>query len=255
MTDQDPVVNDDNLPSPEAGAEVKSTEPEAPPPDDPKADDPTRYTKAINRKHFEMEEQKRRGDDLQQQVDALKKQLPDVQVPVVPDMPEQYDEHFDRKVQERDVEVQKLADYNAQQKQNQQDQQRQILEHQQKQEQELLSRADTYTKRGEKLGLSLQEQQIAGRTVQTFGIGDELAGFLLDDEQGPLLTSYLAKNPEEITTLREMSTLQAVAHIATEIRPKVKAATGIPGAPDPVDGLSGGGAPPSKRGPPNATYT
>ena len=119
----------------------------------------------------------------------------------------------------------------------------------------LVTSAQSYTERAQGLGLDAAELQVAGNTVAAYGVSDELAGHILNDEQGPLITRYLAGNLNELETLRGMAPMQAAVHLATKIVPKITAVPTNTGAPPPSDGLSGGGVPPSERGPDGTTYS
>lgn len=257
MTDTELEPLDDNTPPADPPADAPGTDiqadGDAPPGDTPPDPDPSGYTKAINRKHFEMEEQRRRADAAETELQTLRNaQQPSR--PEIPAIPDPYDENFTDLLETRDKAINEAAQFDANQAQQQAAQQREAYAAQHQQRTELNESIQTYAGRAEKLGVSAAELEVAGNTVAAYGLPDVLAQHILADEQGPLITSYLAKNPNELEALRKLPLMQAGVHISTVIRDKVKAGQGISNTPEPVDGLGGGGAPPGKRGPAGAKF-
>ena len=213
-----------------------------------------RYNKRINDKHRQMMEQTRRADDLEQQLAETRAKLPQEQRPSVPDMPDPYDADFGPKMAARDTALRETAAYDARQTLAAEQQQTKAQEAQREQQAALVTRVTTYTERAQKHGINAETLQVAGQTVAQYGISDELTNFILDDEQGPQITAYLSKNPGELDELSRLTPVQAAVRIATVVKPKASQHSGLSGAPEPVTGLSGGGAPPAQRGPAGATY-
>jgi len=216
-------------------------------------DDPAGFTKAINRKHFQYKEQKRRADELAAEVERLK-ELTLPAKPSIPQIPDPYADNFDELMGNRDKAIQEVAQYNANAAAQQQFAQQQQQLSQQQEQNRLNQSVATYAGRAEKLGVSAEELQVAGNTVAAYGISDELALHVLADEQGPQITTYLARNPAELEKLRDMPAIQAGIYIATNIKDKIKATSGISNAPDPADSLSGGGTAPKDDGPAGVKY-
>ena len=213
-----------------------------------------RYNKRINDKHRQMMEQTRRADDLEQQLAETRAKLPQEQRPSVPELPDPYDADFGPKMAARDTALRETAAYDARQTLAAEQQQTKAQEAQREQQAALVTRVTTYTERAQKHGINAEQLQVAGQTVAQYGISDELTNFILDDEQGPQITAYLSKNPGELDELSRLTPVQAAVRIATVVKPKASQHSGLSGAPEPVTGLSGGGAPPAQRGPAGATY-
>ena len=57
--------------------------------------DPAGFTKRINQKHFELMEEKRAREALEAEVVALKAKITEIQKPVIPPLPDPYDDDFD----------------------------------------------------------------------------------------------------------------------------------------------------------------
>ena len=114
-----------------------------------------------------------------------------------------------------------------------------------------------YEAQGVKLGVNAQELSAAGNAVGGYlaGLNDVLV-HIAKDEQGPLITTYLHKNPEALETIRQLDSLSAATYIATQVKPHAVAlGTKPPTPPDPIETLNGSGIGPRERGPKGATYT
>ena len=211
-------------------------------------------TKAINRKHFQFMEATRRADGLQARVDELEAGQPQEQRPEIPDLPDVDAANYTALMTARDEAIRLASAFDTRQVTTREQQQATDEKTRQDQQTEFITTAQTYTERAVKLGVSAEDLKAAGDTVAAYGISDELAQLLLDDDQGPLITAYLAKNPAELERLRTLPPLQAAVRVATEIKSKVKPTNGITNAPPPADTLDGGGTGPGERGPSGATY-
>ena len=219
-----------------------------------KADDPAGYTKAINKKHFEFKEQERRANALEEQLRKLQSQMPQEQRPEVPELPDPYDDNYAEQIAARDDAIRKAVAYDTQQ-QFVQYQQQQAQEQSQKAQQEAITKTvQSYSGRAKDLGVKPEQLTAAGNTVHAYGIHDEITQYILGDEQGPLITTYLARHTDELEKISGMSPMQAGIYIDKAVRPKASVSPKKSQAPAPADGLTGGGAPPSERGPKGAKY-
>ncbi len=203
--------------------------------------------KAINKQHAKFREQERRADGLDEKLAEANKKLAALEVEkgevIIPEMPDAYDEDFESKSQARDEAIRQKATQDAQ-TQYATDQQTATKNAAAETEK---TRVDNlivdYTKRISTLGLSADEIRIAGDTVVANGIDGQVAEYILADEDGPLITRYLSKNPIVQDELRGLSTIDAAMKINSVIRQAAAATkTQASGAPDPTEILSGGGA-------------
>jgi hypothetical protein len=100
----------------------------------------------------------------------------------------------------------------------------------------------TYTENAKKNGIDASELQSAANAVESYGITPDLTYAILADPDGPLLTKYLAANPQEVTNLIGMNPYAAGAHMlnlkakAVALKPKTS------NAPKPSTDIQGGGA-------------
>lgn len=216
--------------------------------------EPAGFTKRINQKHYELMEEKRAREALEAEIARLKAQIPENHKPVIPDMPDPYDSDFDERMRQREEAIKQAAIYEAQDELRQAQLTEQNKATLAKQQNDLIAAVNTYSGRAKALGVSENELQVAGQAVAAYGIAEQVAEFILHDDKGPAITTYLAKNPTELDAISKLNPLQAAIHIATNIKPKL---TGKPRAvdlPDPPDTLSGGGVTKRERGPKGAKY-
>lgn len=216
--------------------------------------DPERFNKRYNTLYREKMDEKRRADAAEAKAEELKKQLPTEQRPVIPPVPDPYDADYAEDLKVYTKAVADAATYDAEQRAIHERQQADAEEAQRKQVGEVITKAQGYTERAAKVGIDPQTLQVAGNTVQQYGIHDDLAGDILEDEKGPTITLYLAQHPEDLAEMSRMSLTRAAVHLETVVKPKAIASSGISGAPEPPETLGGGGAPPAQRGPKGATF-
>lgn len=214
--------------------------------------DPKRFTERMNKKHFELMEERREKEALAQQLAELKAKLPQEQRPYVPEAPDPYDPDYEQKIVQYKEALRQEAIYEAKQEQARQLEtvrQQQIAQEQQKRVNDAVA---LYDARAKTLGVSQQELQMAGQLVHAYGVNQDLVMAILEDDKGPMITTYLAKNPEELELIRSMSPVKAAMHLATNVKPKLSGTK--KSAPTPVETLGGGGSPPRERGPAGMTY-
>ena len=218
-----------------------------------------RFNNAIGKKVRQTRDQERRADDLERQLQEIKSQLPKQERPYVPPVPDPFsisDEEYRRTLAQRDEAVKAAVNFDNQRQAQLQAHQR--LQEQQAQEQHATQNEKIldYSKRASKLGIKAEELQVAGNSLANYGIDESLGQFILEDAQGPLITTYLAANPQELDELRSMSPAKAAAMVESQIRGKAVAARPkkVTDTPDPLERPRGAGKPPKGRGPQGATF-
>ena len=199
--------------------------------------------KAINKQHAKYREEERKRLAAEAELAELRGKLEEKnkpEAPIVPPMPDQFDDNFEELMVARESKLKELVEYEAKQKLESEVISKQQEAQQAKQQEELQQRVTNYSDRALKMGVDSQELEQAGTYVAQSGISEEIASFLLDDEQGPLLVKHLADNPIELDELRGMPIAQAIIKIHSEVRSKVSVPTNnVTSAPDPVRGISG----------------
>lgn len=216
------------------------------------------FDQAIAEKTLKFREAERRAEALEREREKLLQQMPKEQRPQVPEMPDPFaisDEEYRRAVTERDERLKQAAAYDAQQRYLHEQQERMAEERRLQQQEALNSKIAAYASRATKMGIKPEELQVAGATVSNFGIQNDLVNFIIEDEQGPLITKYLSQNLMELENIRNLSPMEAAIRIATEIKPKAVALKRkVNQAPDPVETPQGAGISPKPRGPSGATF-
>jgi hypothetical protein len=205
---------------------------------------------AINKKHFQYKEEERNRLTAEKERDELATRLQKLEQgddPVIPPPVDPYADDYEEKTRQRDEAITRKAQFDSQQ----QFAADQITRTQNEQVQAAQSRSNELVKgfsdRCVKLGLDLDTVDSATNRVVNYGISKDLADFVLDHDEGPLIAQYLAQNLTELDALAGMTPMQAAARIDSVI--KTKAASlkpKISQAPDPTDVLSGNGAPETK---------
>jgi hypothetical protein len=197
---------------------------------------------------------RREKAELEQRVKDLQSRIPQEQRPEVPDAPDPYSDSYEQDVVERDAKIQERAEFDTRGKFQQDEQQRAVKRQQEQQQQNLAKAVTTYSERAKSLGISDQDLQSAAEVVNSHGINDSVAVHILQDDQGPAITQYLARHPTELATLHGLSPMAAAIHIENVVKPAASSSRKTTNAPAPATELAGGGSPPSTRGPKGATF-
>lgn len=226
---------------------VKEPEPEP---------EPDRFVKRINTKHRQLMEEKRRNEELQQRIDALEAQTK-AQRPVIPAMPDPYEDGFDQRMKERDDAIIAAARFDADQKVIAAQKDQTIKAQAQQNQTELQEIADAYNRKATEFGITPDKLMVYGQTVAGYGLSEETLLHILADEVGPAITAHLAKNPIDLEAIANMTPTRAAVYIETKIKPKTASGVKAKGKepPPPPDTLNGGGTALKERGPKGATYT
>jgi DNA primase catalytic subunit len=202
---------------------------------------------AINKQHRKFRDEERKRILAEEQARKLEERLAAIEassnVREIPPIPDPYDMDFEQKIAQREEALlQKARDESR--KEAQKSQLDAKSEAAKRDEAQRVSKlVDVFDKRVSSLGLSRDEIGRAVDVVADYGISSAVGEFLLADEDGPLITKYLAANPLVLDDLRYMSDVSAALKIDREIR---KAASSmkpqVSRAPDPAETLSGRGA-------------
>lgn len=203
--------------------------------------------KAINRQHFKYREEERKRVKAEQENQQLRERLQKLESQnsevVIPPLPDPYDEDYQAKITQREDAIRRKAEQDAQKQSVIEQQERQQEAAEQGELERIQAKAKEYDKRITTLGLTPDEIAVAGKTVMEYGIPGDVAEFILDHEQGPLITKYLADNPIVLDELVHLPATQAAVRISSDI---AKAAASLKqnnasNAPPPPDTLTGRG--------------
>lgn len=238
-------------------SEVVET-PSTPEPEPEKLDAEEEQRKIVAEHAFKRREAERKAREAEDRLKTLEQKLNQHDRPVVPELADPLtlsDQQWQEQLKRRDEAIRQAAEWDTQQRLSQ-DQQRQLEAERQRQQQEVLQRSvKDYSERAVKLGLKPEELQQAGNLVGRFGLAGELVQMILEDDQGPLITKYLAQNVDELDRLASLNPLQAAVQIATTVKQKAAALKPkVSTAPSPVTHVRGAGVAPADYGPDGVTY-
>ena len=199
---------------------------------------------AINKQHAKYREEERKRKALEKELKELRSKQPkEPDAPQVPDAPDPYDKNYEQLIKARDQKLLERAKYDAKIEAKQADEQKLATEKQELRQKEIGKLVENYDNKTKQLGLSVDDIHKAGQAIVDYGINNELAEFILGDDDGPLLTQYLASNPAELDDLRSLPIASAAIRIHTNIREKVQGLKPkSTSAPDPAPLLSGNGS-------------
>lgn len=215
--------------------------------EDSKAQAQEMAQKAINKQHAKYREEERKRIEMEEKLKAANKKLEAFEAEkgeiTIPPVPDTFDEDFEEKLKQRDEAIMQKA---------QQDAQKQSVVAQQTANEEAVAKVEEervqtliggYSQRINTLGLNADEVRVAGDTVVRNGIDGSVAEYILGDEDGPLITKYLAENPVIQDELRHLPPIQAAMKIDSTIRQAVSTMKPqVSDAPDPIETLDGRGA-------------
>ena len=200
---------------------------------------------AVGKKVFKLREKEREAEALKKRLEELEAKVPEQRRPQVPAIPDPFavsDEEYRRQLYLRDEALKQAIAFDQQQQE-------------QKQQEVMTEKVQSYSQKATKLGINSEDLQVAGNTVAQFGIHDDLVQFILEEDQGPLITTYLSKNLLELEKIQGMSPTQAAVYVATTVKQKAAALKPkVNSAPDPLEQPHGAGKAPKPRGPQGATF-
>ena len=207
------------------------------------------------KKTFKIREAERESDRLRQELAEAQAKIPQEVRPNIPGMPDEFDENRDQLIAQRDDAIRQSAVFDANENQRVEQQNAANLQQQQDRETEVRQIFSDYETQAKKLGVDAQELVTAGTAVGNYGLSDDVVLHIAKDDHGPLITTYLHKNPEALEAIRKLDPLSAAAYIANTVKPNASALMNKqPTAPDPVETLNGSGVSTRERGPVGATF-
>ena len=219
-------------------------------PEEPKVD----YNKVIAQKAFESREHKREAESLRQELAAIKEKEAILLEPMILPVPDQYDDNYAEQMEARDKSIQDKAQYDASQRVRAEHAEYQRQQQNQEQINQVNERGNKYKENSIKLGVDQAQLGEAANIVANYGIRQDVAMELLSEEQGPLITMYLAQNPQALDAINTANAI-SLGNVWSDIKTKASSLqTKTTSTPDPVETQKGSGVGPKNRGPAGATY-
>ena len=183
----------------------------------PEASQNENVQKVINRKHAEKMDAERRADAAEARLKEFesKQQQQEPENPVLSDFPDS-DEvaDYNQKLRTR-------ISWENQQSYSQQEYNRVQQEAASTKQGEFTKKGEAYTERAKSLGVSAKELQDAGNTVASYNLSEDIVLGILEDDQGALITTYLANNPMALEELKSLSPYRAALYMESKVRPKI----------------------------------
>jgi len=216
-------------------------------PSDSVSNDGGDLQKIIAKKSYEAREAKREAEETKQRLAELEAKLAPPE-PSMPEMPEYWDfeneSDYKKAVHEYTKKVAEAQAFEAQKTAELQRVQAAEQEAQLARQEQINKKVQSYADKAKSFGISTQELQQNGNLIAAYGLREDIAEVILDDESGPLIAKHIAANPQAIEALNASNwqngaiVFQQIKEQASALKPKVS------NAPDPVETLEGGSIPP-----------
>lgn len=194
--------------------------------------------KRINKIHFQKKEAERKAEDERQKRIELEQKLAELNkasAPVIPSLPDPFDDDYKKKLSDRDAAIMARAKYDYDQVLSANRQQQETQQAAKTRQQTVRDNVDSFNAKSKTLGLDEQLITKSSERVAQYVTNPDVAMFLLADENGPLNVQYLAENPVEMDKISKMPATQAAVYIATKITPMaVKLKPGTTKTPAPM---------------------
>jgi len=213
------------------------------------------FDEAINKKTAKTREAERLAQKLQEDLEQLRKQVPQETRPDIPALPDPYDDDFAEQMAARDNTIIQAARFDSEQRAREQARQDAANAEWAKQQEHTQAAIVDYSERSKKLGIEPVDLQQAGAVVGNYGLTMEVATHILREAHGPSITVYLSKNPTVLDEISRLSPMDAAVRISTDIKEAARNMTQPKDlAPDPVSPVRGSGMPEGDGGPKGATF-
>lgn len=209
--------------------------------------DQDKVQKAINKQHAKFREEERKRIEAEKRAEEAEKLAAELReknsVIEIPPMPDAYDEDYDAKVKVRDEAIRRKAEQDALKTSAENDAEAKKKAAENASAEAFNEKVTAYQNKAVGLGVKPEEMASAGELVGSYIQDMNVVEFIVEHEEGPLITKYLAANPVLLDELSSMNPMQAALKISNEIAPaasllKPQASN----APDPAETLTGLGA-------------
>lgn len=180
--------------------------------------------KAIDKQHAKYREEQRKRVEAEKELETLRSKY-GAQVdpePKIPDV-DYYSNDVEAQVNKRDAAVREHQQWQFRQQQQQSEKQKAQQQSYEQQNAEAMERQDKFYQTAKQLKMSQATLDKAVTTIGTYGLGQQVAEYLMTDDKGVQMTAALAKNPALLSELSFMQPHQAILHIERNVRSRLKA--------------------------------
>lgn len=220
-------------------------------------DQQAKFNKEVGKKVAKQREAERRADEAERKL--AEKEAADAQQsmpprPEIPPVPDPFDDKYEELLAARDESIKEAAAYDAVTAEREKQEQEAVRGRMDEAVEKQMKVVGDYTERAETLGIASEDLTRAGNEVAKVGMDGDLVAYLLEDDQGPNVTMYLADNLTEVEKINQMSVTKAAVYIENTVKPLAMKRKGAKQPPAPTSTPRGSGMPEGKRGPKGATY-
>lgn len=203
---------------------------------------------AINKQHKRFRDEERGHQDTKTQLQEAQQKLTALQAdqpePIIPPMPDSFDDNFDELVKQRDAAIVAVTQHNTQQGIAAQTAQSAENDRALEGQRQAQADADTLSTNAVKQGIKIEDLNVAAAKVGEYHLDPALVVELMTNEDGPVMIAHLAANPMELDALRQLPLGQAFGVLHGKIRTAAQALKPkTSDAPDPPELLGGDGKP------------
>ena len=112
-----------------------------------------------------------------------------------------------------------------------------------------------YRDRAQSLKVTDEQLNTAVSVISDYGMPGEVAQYIMNDPNGPLITTYLGKNTDILHEMSKLTPMEQAVMISQKISPKFASTKPVNSqAPAPLDRIKGSGTVPKKRGATGTTF-
>ena len=196
----------------------------------------------LTRQRYEEERKRKEAEARLKEYEDQKKAVDDnVVIPPVPDI---YDPNYDQLMKERDAAIQRKSQADAAKAAENQRYQDELVKRQQAHQKEMMDLHGEMFVKSKDLGIKEEDLKAADEHLAATIPSPDIAKFILELDDSPLVALYLYQNSEALDKVLSMDLMKAAAYLSTTISAEAaKLKPGTSKAPEPIDIPGKKGAP------------
>lgn len=197
--------------------------------------------KRINEISFEKFEERRKREKAEAELAKLRANIEKIEAEKndikIPDIPDVYDQDFEKKILAREEAIRKATLLQAQKNLKKEMEQKEAATRYEEYQKEVMKKVEKMYSDAAKYGISKDELDKADKIVSEYtNNSSDLATFLLSLDDSALVLKYLSNSYKDLEKINKMHPLQASVYITNEIRQKAaKLKPGLTKTPDPAE--------------------
>ena len=219
-------------------SQAKTATPEGPDNTDGRPINQEAVQRKINKAIFARYEEARKREEAERKLEEAERKLAatDSKTVTVPDMPDLFDPDYDNKVKARDEALRAQAEANAIKALELKNAEQAMQQQAEKEREKITGYISAMYDKAEKLGIKKDDLRQADDMVATFIKDPQLATFIISHDNAAQIINHLASNISELEQISKMNSIQAAAHIVTNVLPSANDfKPAIPSTPDPLE--------------------